>query len=129
MANKVKIKLNSIDRVEELLQETYTQACEQLNQIQSEINKITRSTDLDELTIEEKSKYGKIMHDFLGDKKQAITTKMDIAKLMAEVVKQKGDVNKVLEDTNFRKELKTPNLEQLRKNLMNSSEPEIYTTK
>lgn len=128
MPNKVKIKLNSIDRVEELMQETYAQACEQLNQIQSEINRITQSTDLDELTIDEKAKYGKILHDFLGDKKQAIAIKMDLTKLMAEVVKQKGDVNKVLEDTNFRKEMKTPNIEQLRKNLMNSSDPEVYTT-
>ena len=127
MPNKVKIKLNSIDRVEELMQETYAQACEQLNQIQSEINRITQSTDLDELTIDEKAKYGKILHDFLGDKKQAIAIKMDLTKLMAEVVKQKGDVNKVLEDTNFRKEMKTPNIEQLRKNLMNSSDPEVYT--
>ena len=90
MASKVKIRINSNDKIEELLQETYNQACEQLTQVQEEMNKITKSTKLVDLTIDEKSKYAKIMHDYSGDKDRAIRAKMDIAKLLIEIVNHRG---------------------------------------
>ena len=91
MATKVKIRINSNDKIEELLQETYNQACEQITQVQEEMNKITQSTSLADLTVDEKAKYAKIMHDYSGDKDRAIRAKMDIAKLLIEIVNHKGN--------------------------------------
>lgn len=126
MPSKLKIRLNSNDKIEELLQETYNQACEQLNQIQEEINKITKSTSLADITIDEKQKYGKIMHDYLGDKDRAIKTKMDIAKLLSEIVAHRGSVEDALNDKAFTKQPTTLDFSALKKQL-NNDNPTTYT--
>ena len=89
---KYKVKLNNNDKIEELLQETYDQACQQYKAIQEEINKIANSTTIKDLDIEGKEKYGKIMNNYIGLQQKSIGQKFDIAKLMAEVVKHGGDV-------------------------------------
>ena len=119
MASKVKIRINSNDKIEELLQETYNQACEQLTLIQEEMNKITKSTTLSELTIDEKSKYAKIMHDYSGDKDRAIRAKMDIAKLLIEIVNHRGSVEDTLNDKAFTKQPTSLNFDSLRKYAIN----------
>ena len=55
---RFKVKLNSFEKVEELLQEVYDQACRQLNEIQNEMNKLINSTNLgaDDFTMDDKSK-------------------------------------------------------------------------
>lgn len=105
MARKYSVRLNSIEKIEELLQEIYDQACRQLNEIQNEMNKLQNSTNLgdDSVSIDEKAKYSKAMHDFLGDKDRAIKSKFEIAKFMGEIVKHQGDVNETLNDANVRK--------------------------
>lgn len=128
MASKVKIRINSNDKIEELLQETYNQACEQITQVQEEMNKITKSTTLTELTIDEKAKYAKIMHDYSGDKDRAIRAKMDIAKLLIEIVNHKGSVEDTLNDKAYTKQPSTLNFEALKKQL-NNDNPTTYTIK
>jgi galactokinase len=125
MANKVKIRINSNDKIEELLQETYNQACEQITQVQEEMNKITQSTSLADLTVEEKAKYAKIMHDYSGDKDRAIRAKMDIAKLLIEIVNHKGSVEEALNDKTFTKQPSTIDFNALKKEL-NSDKPTTY---
>lgn len=44
MEKKYKVKLNSIEKIEELLQEIYDQAVRHLNEIQMEMNKLQNST-------------------------------------------------------------------------------------
>lgn len=127
MANKVKIRINSNDKIEELLQETYNQACEQITQIQNEMNKITQSTGLDDITIDEKAKYAKIMHDYTGDKDRAIRAKMDIAKLLIEIVAHKGSVEETLNDKAFTKQPSSINFDALKKQLNNGDKPKTYT--
>jgi hypothetical protein len=102
---KYKVKLNSHEKVEELLQEVYDQACKQLNEIQNEINKLINSTNLasDDFTMEDKAKYFKAIHDLMGDKKNAIQSKLDIVKFMGEMIKHAGDGNAVLNDKGFQK--------------------------
>lgn len=126
MASKVKIRINSNDKIEELLQETYNQACEQLTQVQEEMNKITKSTKLGDLTIDEKSKYAKIMHDYSGDKDRAIRAKMDIAKLLIEIVNHRGSVEDALNDKAFTKQPSTIDFSALKKQL-NDDKPTTYT--
>jgi hypothetical protein len=126
MANKMKIRINSNDKIEELLQETYNQACEQISQIQEEMNKITKSTHLSDLTIDEKAKYAKAMHDYSGDKDRAIRAKMDIAKLLIEIVNHKGSVEETLNDKAFVKQPSSINFNALKKEL-NNDKPTTYT--
>lgn len=104
MEKRYKVKLNSIDKIEELLQEIYNEACRQLNQIQNEMDKLTNiNLGNEEVSIEEKTKYAKAMHDFVGDKDKAIKSKFEIAKFMGEIVKHHGDINAALNDPGFNK--------------------------
>lgn len=100
---KMQIKLNSNDKIEQLLQEAYDLTCKQINDIQNEMNKLSNSCNLADVTIEEKTKYAKAMNDFIGSREKAITKKFDIAKLMAEIVKHNGDINETLNDKNSMK--------------------------
>ena len=94
------VKLNSVEKVEELLQEIYESAARQLNEIQNEMNKLINSSNLgkDDTSMDEKAKYSKSIHDFLGDKERAIKMKFEIAKFMGEVVKHNGDLNSTVND-------------------------------
>lgn len=105
MEKRYKVKLNSNDKIEELLQEIYNEACRQLNQIQIEMDKLTNSINLgaEEITIDDKTKYSKSMHDYLGDKDRAIKSKFEIAKFLGEIVKHNGNVNDALNDPAFAK--------------------------
>lgn len=120
---KYKVRLNSIEKIEELLQEVYDQACRQINEIQNEINKLVNSTNLgnEDFTMDDKAKYFKAIHDLTGDKKSAIQTKLDIVKFMGEMAKRNGDASAVLNDKNFTKQRTALNLSSLRE-AINSDE-------
>ena len=93
------VKLNNIEKIEQLLQETYNLACQQANQIQNEINKIANTTVVNDLDIDAKEKYGKIMTNYITLQQKSIAQKYDIAKLMAEVIKHGGNIKEALDDT------------------------------
>lgn len=103
MEKQYKVKLNSVDKVEELLQEIYNESVRQINQIQNEIDKLTNSTNLgsETMSMEDKAKYSKAIHDYLGDKEKAIKQKLEVAKLMNEVIKNNGNINDTLNDPSF----------------------------
>ena len=100
MADKKKytVKLNNIDKIEQLLQETYNLACQQFTQILGDINKIANTTILKDLDIDGKEKYGKIMNNYISLQQKSITQKFDIAKLMSEIIKHNGDIDGALKD-------------------------------
>lgn len=103
MEKKYKVKLNSIEKIEELLQEIYDQAVRHLNEIQMEMNKLQNSINLgqDGISIEDKTKYAKAIHDFMGDKERALKAKFEIAKFMGELAKHGGDLGETLNDQGF----------------------------
>lgn len=106
MENKrYKVRINSSEKIEELLQEVYDQACKQIHEIQDEINKLTVSTNLasEDFTMDDKAKYSKAIHDYLGDKNKAIQSKFEIAKFMGEILKYNGDAKKAANDKDFAK--------------------------
>lgn len=103
VTKKYKVKLNNVDKIEELLQENYDLACQQHTLIQNEINKIMHTTTVNNLDIDGKEKYGKIMKEYFTLQQKAIIIKMDVAKLMSEIIKHNGDVNKALNDDNMKK--------------------------
>lgn len=89
-----KLKLDSKEKIEELLQEIYTEACKNIEEAQNEINKISYSTDLNSEIIDGKAKYAKAINDFIATKDKAINRKFEIAKLMSEVLKFSGNVQR-----------------------------------
>lgn len=131
---KLQIKLNSNEKIEQLLQEAYDLTCKQINDIQNEMNKLSNSCNLADVTIEEKTKYAKAMNDFMGSREKAISKKFDIAKLMAEIVKHNGDINETLNDKNSMKGFGGGafNMDELRrvmKEQMKSDNTESYQLK
>lgn len=96
MANKLpkryKLKLNSIEKIEELLQELYDEADKNIVEIQNEMNKLSSSVQLSEEIVDAKAKYAKAMNDYISNKDKAIGRKLDIAKLMSEIIKYNGDI-------------------------------------
>ena len=131
MENKrIKVRLSSVEKIEELLQEVYDQACRQINEIQNEINKLINSTNLgsDDFTMDDKAKYFKAMHDLTGDKKSAIQTKLDIVKFMGEMIKHNGDAKAVVNDKAFAKRTSL-NLNDIRNALNDGNDGDNYTVK
>lgn len=94
---RFKIKLNSIDELEALLQELYDETCMNIIEIQREIEKLTNSTDLSLETMDGKSKYAKAVNDYSTNKNKALATKMDVAKMMVEVIKHNGNAKNAME--------------------------------
>ena len=96
MANKLpkryKLKLNSVEKIEELLQELYEEADKNIVEIQTEMNKLSNSVELNNEIVDAKAKYAKAMNDFIINKDKAIGRKLDIAKLMSEILKYNGNV-------------------------------------
>ena len=96
---KFKLKINSPEKVEALLQELYNDACKNIEQVQNEMNKLTNSVSLNEEAMDAKAKYAKAMNDFITSKDKAIGKKLDIARLMAEIIKFNGNVKKTFDES------------------------------
>ena len=127
---KYTVKLNNLDKIEQLLQETYDLACRQNNQIQEEINKIANTTIINDLDIDGKEKYAKIINNYLALLQKSTAQKMDIAKLLTEVVKHNGDVKGAINDTkNISTALDLDKLRNLAKEISTNEDNEHYQLK
>lgn len=128
---KYNVKLNSLEKIEQLLQETYDLASKQIIHIQEEINKLANSSPLSDSTMDEKAKYAKAMHDFMGDRDKAITRKFEIAKFMGEIIKHNGNVEDTINDTKAMSGVKM-DLSAIRnavKDMANTDKPSVYELK
>jgi len=96
---KYKLKINSPEKIEVLLQELYNDACKNIEQVQNEMNKLTNSVNLNDEAMDAKAKYAKAMNDFITSKDKAIGKKLDIAKLMTEILKFNGNVSKTFAES------------------------------
>lgn len=93
---KQQVKVNNVDSLEGLMQETYTDACLQIIQAQSSINELTNGTtaqDVDDATKIAKEKGG-----LLKVKDSAIRIKLEIAKLQSDIIKHRGDLEATIHD-------------------------------
>lgn len=123
---KFVVRLNNNDKIEQLLQETYNQACKQYNAIQEEINKIVSTTKLNDLDIEGKERYGKIMSNYITLMQKAISQKFDIAKLLSEIVKYSGDVKEALESNKQITSINIAKLKEIAKSASSNEKTEVY---
>ena len=88
---KTDVKVNDNTSLESLMQETYNDACLQINDAQKTINELSTSanpTDVDDLTKIAKEKAG-----LLKVKDSAIRVKLELAKLQSDIIKNRGDVD------------------------------------
>jgi hypothetical protein len=80
------------------MQETYNDACLQINDAQRTINELTASAipnDVDDLTKIAKEKAG-----LLKVKDSAIKIKLELAKLQSDIIKNSGDIETALSERN-----------------------------
>ena len=86
---KQEVKVNNNESLEGLMQETYNDACLQINDAQKTINELSASAtpeDIDDLTKIAKEKGG-----LLKIKDSAIRIKLELAKLQSDIIKNRGD--------------------------------------
>ena len=95
---KFKIELNNVDNLKDLLQATYNLADEQIIQAQNEINKLSNATQLKDEPMEARAKYSKAVNDYLGIKDKAISKKLDIAKIMSDIIHYNGNVQQAFDE-------------------------------
>jgi DNA-binding transcriptional regulator GbsR (MarR family) len=120
MSGSFKVKLNSSEKVKELLQEIYDVANRQNIEIQNEIAKMDTINVVDE-PMSEKTKYWKAKHDFYQDKDRALNKKMEVAKFLQEVIKFDGDLNKALNNPDLVK-TSTLDLNKIREMVQEASD-------
>ena len=94
-----KVELNSADNLRDLVQNVIDLADTQINQAQNEIEKLKKSTDLTQEVMDGKSKYAKAINDYLSVIDKAMAKKIDIAKVLNEVMSHNGDIKAAMEDT------------------------------
>lgn len=134
MEKRFKVKLNSVEKVEAILQEIYDDSVRQINLIQSKISELENSTPLTDETIDMKAKYAKAIHDYITDKEKAIGRKLDVSRLMSEVLKHNGDVEAVISDKQILDNLDNAfddirsSMENVTQGESNDDKPEIYIT-
>lgn len=93
---KQEVKVNDTDSLEGLMQETYNDACLQINDAQRTINELSNSAtpeDVDDLT-----KIAKEKGNLLKVKDSAIKIKLELAKLQSDIIKNKGDVESAISE-------------------------------
>ena len=95
---KFKVEINSKDKLQSLLQESYDLANAQLKVLTDEIAKLANSTNLAEASMDEKAKYYKAMSDMVNLKDKSLGRKIEISKLLSDIIKNEGDLSKALEN-------------------------------
>lgn len=101
---KLKIELNDLQNLKDLIQEIYNLADTQITQCQNEINKLANSTQLQNEAMDSKSRYAKAINDYLSIKDKAISKKIDVAKIMNEIYQHNGNVKGAIEDGSLSKQ-------------------------
>jgi hypothetical protein len=122
---KFKVEVNDINNIRDILQQAYNLADEQLIQSQNEINKLATATKLQEEVMDSKAKYAKAMNDYMGIKDKAISKKMEIAKLLSEILNHTNNANSgMLTDTSggVKQSFDLSKIKEMVKNMHNDKE-------
>jgi hypothetical protein len=93
---KQDVKVNNSESLEGLMQETYNDACLQINDAQRTINELSASAtpaDVDDLT-----KIAKEKGNLLKVKDSAIRIKLELAKLQSDIIKSRGDAEAAISE-------------------------------
>jgi hypothetical protein len=83
---KTKIKLDNLESLEHLMQETYNNACSQQNDAQRAINKMENGAD--PADVDDYTKIAKEKSNLLKIKDSAIKIKLELSKIKADFIKK-----------------------------------------
>ena len=98
---KYSVEINDVGNIKEILNIAYKHADEQLIQAQNEINKLSNATKLEQEPMDAKQKYAKAINDYLSIKDKAISKKMDIAKILSDIMLHNTNgKNGIIDDKN-----------------------------
>lgn len=89
---KQSVKVNNIESLEGLMQETYNDACLQISDAQKTINELSSNIIGHEATIDDMVKIAKEKGGLLKVKESGIRLKLELAKLQSDIIKSRGDV-------------------------------------
>ncbi len=126
---RFKVKLNSPEKIEELLQELYNEACKNIEEIQTQMNKVANSVQLNDEIMDAKAKYAKAMNDFIVSKDKAIGRKLEIAKLLSEILKYNGNLTKASENSDIFNNFKWDDLQKMAQEEDDDNKPKEYKIK
>lgn len=126
---RFKVKLNSPEKIEELLQELYNEACKNIEEIQIQMNKVANSVQLNNEIMDAKAKYAKAMNDFIVSKDKAIGRKLEIAKLLSEILKYNGNLTKASENSDIFNNFKWDDLQKMAQEEDDDNKPKEYKIK
>ena len=126
---RFKVKLNSPEKIEELLQEIYNEACKNIEEIQTQMNKVANSVQLNDEIMDAKAKYAKAMNDFIISKDKAIGRKLEIAKLLSEILKYNGNLTKASENSDIFNNFKWDDLQNMAQEEDDDNKPKEYKIK
>jgi len=93
---KQDVKTNDVDSLEGLMQETYNDACANINDAQKTINELVNSVKAED--VDDATKIAKEKSNALKIKDSAIRIKLEIAKLQNDIIKHKGDAESALNE-------------------------------
>jgi len=93
---KQDVKVNDVESLEGLMQETYNDACLQINDAQRTINEL--STSATPQDVEDVTKIAKEKGGLLKVKDSAIRIKLELAKLQSDIIKNRGDAESAIQE-------------------------------
>lgn len=96
-AKKQDIEVNSNDSLQNLLQEVYNNACNQITDAQKIVNEVSVGSVPEDM--DDWAKLAKAKTDALKIKDSAIKTKLDIGRLQSDIIKHSGDVIKAANES------------------------------
>lgn len=101
---KFKVEIYNSENIKDILQIAYDLSDEQIVQAQNEINKMANATQLQSETMESKARYGKIINDYLTIKDKAISKKVEIAKLLSDILNSYKNSQSTIADVSSSKQ-------------------------
>lgn len=91
---KQEVKVNNNESLEGLMQETYNDACLQINDAQRTMNELSAGATTE--TIDDLTKVAREKANLLKTKDSAIRIKLELAKLQSDIIKNRGNVEDAL---------------------------------
>jgi hypothetical protein len=92
---KQHVKVNNTTSLEGLMQEVYNDACSQITDAQRTINVLTTSTTPED--VEDATKIAKAKTDAQKIKDSGVKIKLEVAKLLSDIIKHSGNLEKAIE--------------------------------
>lgn len=93
---KQQVKVNNNESLEGLMQETYNDACLQINDAQRTINELATGAVTE--TIDDLTKVAKEKGGLLKIKDSAIRIKLELAKLQSDIIKNRGNEEEAISE-------------------------------